>query len=177
MRRFFIFNLERLLNVLTVLAILAVLGFSARIALDAQGNTTVLLEAAVILLGGFLAIFSVAGCAYLAIGMHENSRRMVTLLARGGKQRELRATRAPAPVAEFEDYEEQPLDDLPEAEPAAGPAPASTPASARTIFSGRAMPKNQPAEPVMKKAPEPAPSPEVSAHRGPRLVADRRPPR
>lgn len=97
MRRFFISGFERLLSVLTILSVLAVAALAARIAVEAQpGDTRQYLTAAVVLAGGWLAIVAVAGVSFLAIAMHDNSRRMIGLMAQGTKgARPLTATRMP----------------------------------------------------------------------------------
>lgn len=174
MRRFFLTGFERLLNVLTLLAILAVAGLAGWTAYQAQGQTEPLLRALVILLGGLLAVFSVAGCAYLAIGMHDNSRRMIALLERGGGRAPLRATRDDTPRPAPQPDLDIAADDLPPEEPAPAPVPPAT----RPVFTTRAMPRPQPTEATVQRAPaEPAPPQPVAKPRTPRLVADRRPPR
>lgn len=94
MRHFFITTLERLMNVLVVLTALGILALAGQMAIEAQGDTQALLRAAVVFLGGFVALLTVAGVAYLAIDIRQNSRRMVRLLETGGRAaRPLVATR------------------------------------------------------------------------------------
>ncbi|AGT07760.1 flagellar biosynthesis protein FlhF [Paracoccus aminophilus] len=114
MRQFFITSLERAMNVLVVLTGLAILALSGRMALEAQGNPEVLLRALLLLLGGFVLLFAVAGIAYLAIDIRLNSRRMVRLLESGGRAaKPLVATRSAEdlPRARPSEVEEAPLDE------------------------------------------------------------------
>lgn len=83
MRRFFIRNLERLLNVLVVLSALAVIALAVQTAMDAAGDQRMLLQALAILLGGLTGVIAVAGVAYLAISMNAHLARLVSASKKG----------------------------------------------------------------------------------------------
>lgn len=198
MRRFFISGFERLLAVLTILSVLAVAALAARIAVEAQpGETRQYLTAAAILVGGWLAVVAVAGVSFLAIAMHDNSRRLIGLMVQGGRgARPLTATRQPerasvkrspvkasaTPRPEAEPVLWQEDDDLVDAADNPGPERATTiaqpQAAARPVFSGRAMPRVQ-TDPAAEMQPEfsaePAPAIQPTARPAPTAVAQKAP--
>lgn len=95
MRHFFITSFERLMNVMVVLTGLGILALSGKMAMDAQGNVEMLLRALLVFLGGFVALITFAGVAYLAIGNHNNLRRVTRWMEAGGRNaRPLTATRS-----------------------------------------------------------------------------------
>lgn len=201
MRRFFISNLERLLNVLTVLAGLALLAWAIMLGQQAQGDLVQLLMAAAILLGGLVAIVALAGCAALALAIHDQTRRIAALLDRPAAVTSLRASRNPSAPRPAQSRETAPLQPEPAAYPASGAAPLTAPAplaapaplepatapepalANRPAFSSLTMPKAA----IAPKQTEPslrapattnpmaaAPSQNPLAQRVPRLVADKR---
>lgn len=194
MRRFFISGFERLLSVLTILSVLAVAALAARIAVEAQpGDTRQYLTAAAVLIGGWLVVVAVAGVSFLAIAIHDNSRRMIGLMAQGTKgARPLTATRKPEsapakarPAPLLPESAPEPVhdawDDGQDNEETIAPRPAPKPAAPvsqpvsqpvlqaaeRPVFSGRTMPRAH-AEP----APVPVTQPAVIAEQlaGPRVT-------
>lgn len=204
MRRFFISNLERLLNILTVLAGLALLAWAILLGQQAQGDLVQLLMAAAVFLGGLVAIVALTGCAMLALSIHDNTRRIALKLERPLAAKPMRASRnsesarmapaaAPAPQPS-EQHMAAPTRPAPEAVKPAPPkhqaAPQSSTVPNRPMFSGMSMHKT----PAVKAAPllrEPqaadhapasptlrsAPVPDQRMSSGPKLVADRRMPR
>lgn len=185
MRHFFITSFERLMNVMVVLTGLAILALAGKMAMAAQGDTEALVHAALVLLGGFVALISFAGSAYLAIANHKTLRRMATLVETGGRaakpltasrSRELPARRVV-----------QPLDDAGAFDDDEGPAP--LPAPVRHAPAMRATAKEAPAaahpQPVAKPAfarqppvmhtqaaPQPASRPYAQPPRAPRPEAE-----
>ncbi|MDF3605640.1 hypothetical protein PE067_05445 [Paracoccus sp. DMF-8] len=161
MRRFFISGFERLLSVLTILSVLAVAALAARIAVEAQpGDTRQYLTAAVILVGGWLAVIAVAGVSFLAIAMHDNSRRMIGLMAQGTKgARPLTATLKPERAPERIPAKARPAP-LPEASHDAWDGEADF---AETVAVAPApqpvTPQPAAAKPAAAKATAPAPQP------------------
>lgn len=165
MRRFFISGFERLLSVLTVLSALAVAALAARITVEAQpGDTRQYLTAAAVLAGGWLAVVMLAGVGFLALAMHDNSRRLIALTASVKAARPLTASRKPersrpAPEIAVTEIGDEGWDDIAHEEPTPAPRPVQTrsaqapaapppvaetqPAPQRPVFSGRAMPRVQ----------------------------------
>ncbi len=165
MRQFFITSFERLMNVMVVLTGLAILALSGKMAADAQGSTELLLRALLVFLGGFCALFTVAGVAYLAIGNHQNLRRLTRLMETGGRAaKPLTASRSlDAPTRHMAEPA------LPEDEITPAEAPRPAPARfASTLYAPKvrrvpqASPLRAPEPGVAEQrqnAPEPAPVP------------------
>lgn len=125
MRHFFITSFERLMNVMVVLTGLAILALAGKMAMAAHGDSEQLLYAALVLLGGFVALITFAGSAYLAIANHKTLRRMATLVETGGRAaKPLTATRSrELPARRVVQSQPAPLHDEPFEEDEAAVAP------------------------------------------------------
>lgn len=155
MRRFFIGNLGRLLNLLTSLAGVALLAWAGHAAWAAQGDLQTLLRIAATLLGALVAIVALAGGAYLMLSIHDDLRRIAAQTGGLGGTGP-RATRKPVPTRTGAAHP----DDM---GPPSNPVPTGrTPITTPPLMARPAQP-----EPPAPHNPKPA--------RTPRLVADRRP--
>lgn len=158
MRRFFVQNLERLLNVLVVLAALAVIALAVQTALDAGGDRRMWLQALAILLGGLTALLTIGGVGYLAISMNAHLARIAS--GERAERQPMAANRGhvAAAIAVAEEPKE-----IRRAPRPAAPLAAPGPVHAEPVATKKreAEPAPHRSEPVLARRAEPVPEPEL----------------